>query len=157
MEMIEQIGKYKHRIMSKLLSSNEIKQALVSTSKNFKGHPVPDNYKILYNHIYPYKRIPPVSDEQKTFITISIDDIRLVNKKFVAGFITFYIFTHTAGLMETAYGITRTDYIADQVHRIFNETRDLGIGQLEFSRMGDLEVNDYFFGVYLEYKNYDFN
>jgi hypothetical protein len=72
------------------------------------------------------------------------------------GVIRFYIFTHV-NLLRTNYGVLRADYIANKIDEIFNQTRDLGIGKLQFEFMNDEKFTSSHYGLCLEYKNYDFN
>lgn len=156
---ITDISGYRNTILSKIINNDNIVRAVAINDPNFldESHVVPDPYSLLYSQIYPYKRIPPTSEEQRTFITMSLNNWQFVNRKFVVGKIRFFVFTYTETLMQTDYSFLRTDYIASELHDLFNETNDLGVGKLAISKMDDLQVNDYFFGSILEYTNYEFN
>lgn len=155
--LILELEKYKHQILLKLIQNEKIVKAVANNNRDFLDYPVDDPYALLYENLFPYKKVPGASEEEKTIITLSVGDIVPVSHKFVTNQISFYIFTHVENLMRTNYGVSRTGYIGAQIHEMFNKSNQFGIGQLEISRLRDLEVNDHYFGVYLEYKDYNFD
>jgi hypothetical protein len=46
--------------------------------------------------------------------------------------------------------------LVNYIGEIFNSSRDITIGKLEFYDMGDFSVNDNYSGVYLEYRLTEF-
>jgi len=157
--VIRQVEKHKNDILLKLMENENIARAVAIDEPDFQDekYSLPNPYDLLYTRLFPYKKVPGVLEEQKTFITLNVSNIRPVNRKFAVGTINFFVFTHVEGLMQTNYGITRTGFIAAEIHEDFNENPEFGIGKLALDAFDDLEVNDHFFGIVLQYQNYEFD
>jgi hypothetical protein len=70
--------------------------------------------------------------------------------------IYFYIITHSS-LVRTDYGALRYDYILNEIDKLFNQQRGIGIGKLPFYEMSDFQVSEDWFGAYIGYKSTEFN
>lgn len=64
------LSAYKEKVLSKLLASEEISEALSASDKNPEA-------SLLYHNIYPYLYIPDVLTEEKTFICMDCTVPRL--------------------------------------------------------------------------------
>lgn len=152
-----ELGTYKNEILLKLVSDENIVKALGNNTPNFKDlSPISNPNSLIYNNIYPYAYIPEAETDMKTYITIMFNNFKLDKTFYKVGNICFYVFSHFS-LMQTNYNVLRTDYILNQIDELFNRTHDLGIGKLQFSRMGDIKVSKYHFGSFIEYKDFSFN
>jgi len=84
------------------------------------------------------------------------DNFKLENTFYKVGLINFYVFCNFS-LQRTDYSMLRSDYLINQIDETFNKTHDLGIGSLQFYRMGDIKVSKNYFGCYIQYKDFSFN
>ena len=159
MSRLKDISKYKHEILLKLISSENIVRALVNNQADFlnPAYPLPENTAtLIYNNIFPYRKIPDVTTVQKTYITTRFGGYRKVKNIYKTGTITFFIFTHT-DLLRTDYGELRTDFIVSEIDQLFNDSRNFGIGRLEFDAMDELDINDSYTGMWIRFKLLEFN
>jgi hypothetical protein len=154
MSRFSELSKNKLTILMKLIEDERIVKCLVNNEQNFLDVSLPSDFNVtslIYNSIYPYKFIPAIETEPKTYITMSFrykpDGITFKN-----GSIYFYIFTHNS-LITTDYGMLRYDFLVNKIDEIFNSSRDIGIGKLPFYEMGDIPINENYSGVYLAYQS----
>ncbi|KAF6626947.1 hypothetical protein H6F38_23100 [Paenibacillus sp. EKM208P] len=112
--------------------------------------------ELLYQNIFPYTFIPETAVEKKTFITMAFNGFQLVDNAYKSGYITLNVFTHK-DLMKTDYGKTRTDFIIQEIDRIFNGIDGISIGKLQYDSAGDLVVNNSYYGMSIRYKMWEFN
>ena len=138
--------------------NDDISKALYYNQSNFLDQPsLEDPIDILrYKQVFPYRKVPKVEEEMKTYITLRLGNFKPVGNKFKSGLITFYVFTHV-DLMPTSYGFLRVDHIINKIDEVFNETRDFGIGKLEFDNMDEFDINESYTGTWIRYKVTDFN
>lgn len=152
------IGKDKFTIMSELIKSKEIVQAVGCDDSDFLNDDkiIDDPSSLIQDRIIPFKFVPNVQEDKGTFITLSFDDYEPIRgQRFKEGHISFWIFSQN-NKQYTDYGILRTDYIIDQIHKLFCRTRKLGtIGRVEFYRMTGISVNENYHGSVLTYKVYE--
>jgi len=159
MGRFSELGTNKTIILMKLIEDENILKCLVNNQTNFLDISLPidfDPTSLIYSQIYPYKFIPTIETEAKTFITMSFNyrpDRQ--GMMFKNGSIYFYLITHNS-LIRTDYGILRYDYLVNQIDELFNCSRDMGIGKLPFYDMGDFSINENYSGVYLAYKTTEF-
>jgi hypothetical protein len=163
MARLDELSKYRSIVMSKIFENQNLCKALYYPDKNFESKPDIDPYSISYKgeikdrRIFPYRNIPDETlDEQKAFVNISLQRFRSVRGSFKSGTIGIYILCHT-GILETAYGQLRYDYIAHEIDEALNKVRGIGIGQLEFEGFDEFNISNKFIGQYLTYKPVDFN
>jgi hypothetical protein len=69
--------------------------------------------------------------------------------------IYFYIITHNS-LLKTDYQMLRYDFLANQIDETFNSSEELGFDKLEFTEMDEILVNENYSGIYICYKNKEF-
>ena len=156
MSRFSEFPKHKVKILQTLLSDEKLVKAVGSNSMNFESVIIENPYDLLYKNIFPFMKIPNVSDEQRTYITMRFSNFKLVNGYFKDGDIIIYIFTHQ-DLMRTNYGVLRTDYILNRVDELFNKSNDFGIGRLNFRAFNEIDINDTYGGVWVSYNVVDFN
>ena len=140
----------------RLISSENLVKTLTHNENNFLDQPMPlDTTSLLYTQIFPYQKVPKVTDEATTFITMKFG-YKPDGTFFKLSTIFFYVITHIS-LVRTDYGILRYDYLINQIDMLFNSQRGIGIGKLPFYAMDDFQVNENWLGVYIGYKSTEFN
>lgn len=147
----------KYMILSKLIEDQEIVKCLVNNESNFLDIPLPKDFEetsLIHNSIFPYKFIPTIETVPKTFITMSFN-YRPRGMSYKNGSIYFYVITHNS-LIRTDYGTLRYDFLINHIDKLFNSSRDITIGKLEFCEMSDFMVNDNYSGAYIGYKSTEF-
>ena len=141
----------------KLIENPNIVKCLVNNESNFLETPLPidfDSSSLIYNQLFPWRFVPTTLTEANTFITMKFG-YKPNGVVFKNGSIYFYIITHNS-LLRTDYGTLRCDYLVNEIDKIFNSSRDLGIGKLSFYEMDEIMVNENYSGIYLAYKNTEF-
>lgn len=157
MSRFAELGENKTKILMKLIESEDIVKCLVNNQINFLDISLPENFfppSLIYNSIYPYRFIPSVQDEPKTFITMKFG-YKPDGKTFKNGSIYFYIITHNS-LIRTDYGMLRYDFLVNKIDELMNSSRGIGLGKLPFYGMDDFVVNENYSGVYVAYKSTEF-
>jgi hypothetical protein len=156
-----ELGKNKNIIISKLIENDDIVKAIGNPEKNFLDLPKIENpSSLIYTHIFPYgfalSDLSQINQEQKTFITMMVSNIRLKDRVYKIGDICLYVFCHFL-LMQTAYSVNRTDFIINKIDETLNQSKELGIGELQFERLDDMRFSTYHFGSAIKYKDFSYN
>jgi len=156
MARLAEVTTYKNTILSNLIQNEDIVKALYSKEPNFLDSSTPvDAKSLLFTNIFPYAYIPNSQETQEAYITV-LFKFRRYNNAIKVGRVCFYVFAHK-DLLKTDYPWLRTDYIINKIEEMFNRSRDLGIGKLEFREMEDVKVSDYHSGSYIIYEDMSFN
>jgi len=153
MSRFAELGINKFIILMKLIENEELVKCLINNQPNFLDSPLQENFdpsSCIYDSIYPYRYIPTVQTEPKTFITMSFS-YKPDGMTFKNGSIYFYIITHNS-LLRTDYGVLRYDFLVNKIDEVFNSSRNIGVGKLPFYEMGDIPINENYSGIYLAYK-----
>lgn len=159
MSRLKELSRYRLKVLSALISSENVVKAVANPETNFLDQTTLDDpTTLIYSNIYPYKKIPNTETEQKTYITMRIGGFRPVGNEFKDGYITIFIFCNVE-LLRTDYGCLRTDYIASEIDELLNRSRDFGIGKLSFDGMDEFDVDTKgnYSGLWLRYKVVEFN
>jgi hypothetical protein len=159
MSRFKDLSKDKITVMMRLLSSQGICKALHYAEKDFLDKSdLTDNDKInlLYNKIFPYRKVPDINQTASTFITLSFRDYNLVNTSFKSGYIYINVLTHV-DLIETDHGFLRYDFILSEIDELMNQQLGIGIGKPQFYKMDEIYVNEKYMGMFVAYKLYEFN
>lgn len=157
MSHFEELTQYKNNIAMKIIENDNLLKALVNNNTDFLNQSLPANFdctSVLYTQVFPYKFIPDVVTDAKTYLTMSFGNYNYTNNEFKSGNVYFYIITHKS-LIRTDYGL-RYDYILNQLDLMFNKQYGVGAFNLELGNGGDLSVNENFFGATISYKFTDF-
>jgi len=153
---LSEITTYKNTILTKLISNENIVKALGNNVANFLDVPFTANPRtLLFENIFPYAFVPDTQEDQQSYITIMFK-FKKGKHYYKVGSIGFYVFSHK-DILKTNYPWLRTDYIINQIDEIFNESKELGIGELQFNRMEDVKVSNVHSGCYIEYTDLSFN
>lgn len=157
MARLDEITSMKSEIMSRIIADQDVCKALHYNQADFLDQPdIKNPYSLLYNNIYPYRIIPDLADEAKTYINLSFDKWRYINNSFKSGNIVIYIISHV-DIMRTDYGSCRVDYLANKIDTLFNQSTGIGLGKLQFVELGESIINKKFIGSYIVYQPVDFN
>ena len=73
MSRFAELGQNKLTILMKLIGNEDIVKCLVNNQSNFLDISLPMDFDVtslIYNSIYPYRFIPQIQTEPKTFITM---------------------------------------------------------------------------------------
>ncbi|QWU13400.1 hypothetical protein SAMN04487895_10366 [Paenibacillus sophorae] len=157
MSFLKEITDYKNTVINRILSDSDLCKAISYNSNDFLSQPhIEDTSMLIYNNIYPYRFIPDIKIEAKSFITLSCTDYRPSGNSFKNGLLGIYMFTHR-DLFKTDYGYTRVDYVLSKVEELMNSKNGIGIGRLSFNSLNEFAVNEKFQGYALTYRPVDFN
>lgn len=156
MSRFASLSKDRLEVFDRLLSSPDILKAVAYNDTNFLDRELPNVEEVVYNHIYPHRFIPKTSEEKKSYITISFGNFGAVGAFFKSGYVTFTVITHQ-DLFRTDYGCMRVDFIIQKIDELINQSRGLGIGKTEFSKMDEVSLNPDYHGMFVTYKVVDFN
>lgn len=151
-----ELGTNKNEILTRLISSENLVKALTYTDSNFLDKSTPeDPTSLIYSQIYPFIKSPKTGDEAKTFITMKFG-YRPEGTYFKLSTIYFYVITHI-NLVRTDYGVLRYDFILNEIDRLFNSQRGIGLGKLPFYEMSDIHITDEWFGACIGYRSTEFS
>jgi len=157
MSRFSELGANKFIILMKLLENEEIVKCLVNTEDNFLDVPLPADFNpssLVYSNLYPYRYIPTIQTEPKTFITMSFS-YKPDGSKFKNASVRFYIMCHNS-LLKTDYGSLRYDMLLNYIDKTFNQFNELQSSKLQFYDMDDFVVNENYSGIYIIYKSTSF-
>lgn len=156
MSRLSEISTYKNTILTKLIQNDNIVKAVGNVNSDFMDTASISNPReLLFKNIYPFLYVPDAEEEQKCYITMKFK-FKRSGSYYKVGNIRFYVFAHQ-DILKTDYPWLRTDYILNEIETLFNETRELGIGELQFGDMDDMKVSSAHCGSYIEYVNLSFN
>lgn len=137
---LEQLREYKERIANLLLTSNTIVDALI------EGTSLTRDDDLFYKVIFPYKKDFDMETETGSYILYEITNNSLRNNEYWKSCnIAFYIVVHNE-LLKTDFHGVRTDYLASEIDKLFNNNADFGIGKLSFvnDTAGSLDQRYYY-------------
>jgi hypothetical protein len=147
------LSDYKSTIMEALVTDDDIVKVLLFNDPDFTSKTIPDGFNrksLIYSKVFPYLFIPDITAQQSTFITMKFGH-EPFGKTFRHGFIYFYVITHKE-IVRTNIGKLRYDYAIDKIDEIFNKSRDITIGRLEWEASDDISINKNWFGSFILYK-----
>ena len=146
---LEELSKYKIEIMKRLCLSEKIQSLILLSKSQNSGR------EMMYKNIFPYAFVPDTVTNAGTFICFDLEVQRAKNRTFKDINILFWIFTHQS-LIRTENGI-RTDILADEIDKILNGNKDLGLGSAELRKVLRINPAKDYHGRTLVYKTVDFN
>lgn len=142
-----QIIDYKNKVMKDILHNDDptLSYEIVNAiNPDYLG----EEDDLIYKHIFPYLRIPQTQDEEKCYITMSVDMPRVSTKNyfFKDMVITINVIVQQDIMrMPPRYSATRADYIASIINQIFNGNKNYGTVALEYvSDVEEILLRDYF-------------
>ena len=145
--------------MTLLSSQNLCKYLYYDIAEPLTQPDFDDTSILLFDRIHPTPIVPTVTDSAKSFITIVQDEFSLArtNTAFKISKIVFNVLCHIDLWMMPGTGKIRPYTILNEIDKLFNEQRVLGIGKLQFSNGRWIVVNDKWQGYQISYKAYEFD
>lgn len=146
----QEIPIIKNYIFSVFDTSSKFKQAISSSREDFQEANIPSIGELVNNNLFPYKYPRTLENVQKTIISICVN--LSARPTLRDGTIYIYVYSHV-DLMNTAYGMTRNDYIICEIEKMMNDTNTKGVlGEISFTDTRELPpVKDWVVNV-VEYK-----
>ncbi|MWV44969.1 hypothetical protein GRF59_15205 [Paenibacillus sp. HJL G12] len=155
MSRLENLSKDKETIMLRLIDSPDLCKALYYRNSDFLDQSdIEDTSELLYKNIYPFSTVPELSKDRMSYVTMALRNYGYINNVFRRGYVYFYVIIHK-DLLRTEYGFLRNDFILNEIDRLMNEKRGIGIGKTRFYKMDEMYVNDSYTGYYTSYKLVD--
>lgn len=153
-----EVGEIRNKILNVLTENEDIVKCLKYNTPDFLDKPLDFEPKeLVYKNIFPYMRVPDVSETENTFITMLFKNFKLMdNGHYRIGSIWIYVITHK-NLMRTNYGLLRSDFLLNKIDTLLNGSRDFGLGRLKSDDMSDMYFNDNFSGCCVIYTPLSFN
>lgn len=150
------MGKLRSVVLNKLLSSQEICKALLYNEPDFLENPdIADPSALLNERIFPFNYSPDLEGINYSFLNFALRDYRPASRQFKTGLLRFKVMIHK-DFVHTDYEMLRHDFIVARIDDLFYETRELGIGKMEFYKMYECCTNESYVGFNLHYKLWDF-
>ena len=157
----EDLSLNKIKLMEAIYNNDNITKALLyrKQTPSFLDETIDpsfDRTSLLYSQIWPWKYIPQITDEANIHITSNFIFKPHDNMYKVSNFY-LYVISHKS-LMSCDSGLVN-DFIISELDKIFNQTRLVGIGRVQFSGMYEFATDNSstFLGSCIEYKTYEFN
>lgn len=146
-----QLSTYKEKVLSKLLASGEIREALSTSVENPEA-------SLLYHNIYPYLYIPDVLTEEKAFICMDCTVPRLETGTTKEVNIILYIYSHknAISMLKDGYNGTRIDYLMEKTDQLLADSKDFGIGRVRLLKTSRFHCEKTYYGQILIYTFSDF-
>lgn len=161
MARFKELVDYRNKILMKLNENKNIIKLIYykDTSPLNKSTPLDEDGNIIdlnYKNIFPYAFVPNTTEVTDTYITIRLNGFKSINQSFKDGYVEIYAFTHK-DLIRTNDGL-RHDLIINEIDEMFNQSRVLGLGKLEFYSMSEIPIDgkDYY-GMVISYRVVEFN
>ena len=146
---LDELSKYKSKVMQMLCENPKI-QVLILSKESLNP-----KKELMYKYVFPYAFVPDTVTNSSTFICFDIEVKRVENRSFKDLSIMFWIFSHQS-ILRTNEGV-RTDVLADEVDKIMNGNKNLGLGTVELKTVGRVNPAKDYFGRTLVYRSVDFN
>lgn len=161
---IENITKWKQLILEKIVYDDELSKLLKYNTPDALALPEltdEQRYSLINDNVKGYRYIPTIAQDAQSWLSISTsrfvpqEGFRQFSDEYLMGYIFFYILVDTA-IMETETGY-RQDLIAGRLNYIFQESKEVGIGELRLeSFIENWEHNNKFGGYIMGYQVTDF-
>lgn len=144
------------QIFMALLTSDNLCKLLYYPDENPLSQPsITNPTKLLYNNIHPYRYIPDIETDTKSYISVVLGDFKNISGVFRAGRITFDIICHR-GVNKINQG-TRLFAIMNEIDKLFNDQQIASMFKLRFLNADEIIIKPPFVGYSIEYETYDFN
>lgn len=158
MSRLGDLSKDKVTVMERIVSNQNLCKAIYYSNSGFLDQPdIHDTSILVYENVYPFSKIPEISNDTKTYITMSFGRYRQIDGGyFKSGIIYINVLVHKNN-MQTDYGYLRTDYIVSAIDSLVQGDRGIGIGKVEFYEMNEFVANKDYLGVTIGYKLVEFN
>lgn len=154
---LKDIGTYKTRLMSTILTSSDICELMLG--KGFDQDTVDDD--LMYSYIFPYLYVNDTQIEAKSYICMEVDIPRIANFSVKDMKIIIWCYCHKdkdyMRYSKKGYLGTRADILTDMLDRKLQSSRDFGIGRLQLNSVAYLPIGNNYYGKQLIYSCSEFN
>ncbi len=146
-------------VLIKLISSQNLCKLLQFPVDNpYLESNIEDTSSLLFDKVFPIPKIPTVSETQESYLTVIFDNFGLNgNIKFKDALLVFNIYCHIDLWQMTGTGKLRPYAIMEEIDKLLNDQRVIGLGKMQFSRSRFIAANEKYMGYRLEYNVLDFN
>lgn len=153
---LKDIGIYKNKLISLLLSSKEICDSLLQD-----GYTEQDVDNLIYTQIFPYLYIDDVQTEVRSYICADISIPIIPNGTIKKCQLTIWTCVHKDSMryLYPGYVGTKPDIIADMIDRLITNDincRKFGIGKAFLTSVGHFLPQTNYYGRELKYTLPDF-
>ena len=150
----DNLSKNKNLILETLYGNDDIVKCLINNNSDFKISTIPNDFdrtSLVYSQMFPFKYIPEIQSEPKTFIALKTS-YKPDGMTFKIGSIIFYVITNQS-IISTDNGL-RYDFLINKIDEIFNSSRFIGVGKLPFYDMDEFVIDSSgkWLGSYICYK-----
>lgn len=160
---LEYLGTYKDKIISKLISSQNIVDIILpnpSDQYEIEDQLRGDETQKLRGYIFPYEFVPGNNEKASTFICIEDVIPSVPTDTSVNVFIYVFVFTHKDLMQYKRGGAvgTRVDILASDIDKLLNGSLDLGIKRINLEKVEIYKnSNPDYYGRALLYSVSEFN
>lgn len=156
----EELNENINTVLMTMLGSQNLCKLLYYNDNNPLSMPdLTDTGVVLFQNLFITPIVPKIEDTAKSLITVVLDDFSLgrTNTAFKTSKITFNVLIHIDLWMMLGTGKLRPYSILNEIDKLFNQQRILGIGKLEFSNARWMGISDAWQGYQVNYKVVGFN
>jgi hypothetical protein len=149
----------KNELMYRLSNDDQIAKTLLSNDKKFLDYELKEGDKesLILTKIFPFPYTPDIPTTVMSFISMEFTYYKAkTGNKFKIGSVTFLPLCHKS-LILNDYKDLRYDFLSNRIQAVMGGSRsESWLGTMELYRMGDTTLKGYI-GMYLEYRNTEFN
>lgn len=152
--MLKDIGRYKNRIMSHILSSDDICKALLDKKEVSDD----DKDNLIYNQIFPYLYVDETQNDVKSYVCIEVNIPVAPNNTTKRLQIVVWAYSHKKCMNyhKKDYFGTRPDIISDMIERSLCDATDLGIGKIALQTATYFFPTNHYYGRQMVFTTSDF-
>ena len=152
---LKDIGTYKDRIISNIVTSDDICSTILGDK--YTGGDA--SSLLVYKNVFPYLYIDDTQTNQESYICVEVDVPRTMDFTYKDMRIIVWCYCHK-GIMKykyNGYRGTRSDILSDMVDRLLNSSNDFGLGRLKLQSCTYFSPSKEFYGRQLIYSCPEFN
>lgn len=163
MAKFEELNSYVNEILLKLIQSQNLcKYIHYQTDENSPSDPLVEadldlnqRKSLMYSRIFPFPKIPSEA-EAGTYLTVIFDNIEPAGSVYYKdSLIIFNVISHLN--QWRLLGKLRPYAVMNEIDKMFNQQKIVGIGRTEFARSKFMFINSSFAGYTLQYRIVDFS
>lgn len=152
--ILKDIGLYKSRIISTLLNSTDICEALLSKEQFTEE----DIDSLHYTQVFPYLYIDEAQTEVLPYICVEVNVPSVPTRTVKDMSVIIFVYSHKKCMKYSKKGFigTRVDIISDLVERQLRDMDNLGIGKLQLKSVTHLFPSNMYYGRQMIFNIPDF-
>ena len=102
-----------------------------------------DGDDLIYVNIFPYHHIPDTQTKADAYLMFSLDcaNINRSNATFADMKLTVWTMSHQTRMKLEGIHATRTDFLAQEVIKLLDGSKDYGFGMLELQRSSEIVLS----------------